>query len=81
MFATNHASIALVFKNMAPSSAFWPLRGSARQVIEIEAPVVNDDQVLVRIHAAGLHAGDCFTVRGGHTHIRTCGPARTSRCG
>ena len=31
---------------------------------EINKPVVKDDEVLVRVHAAGLHAGDCFTVRG-----------------
>jgi len=37
---------------------------------EIDAPVVNDDQVLVRVHAAGLHAGDCFTVRGAPFPVR-----------
>ena len=31
---------------------------------EIEEPVVKDDSVLVRVHAAALHAGDCFTMRG-----------------
>jgi len=37
---------------------------------DIDAPVVNDDQVLVRVHAAGLHAGDCFTVRGAPFPVR-----------
>ena len=37
---------------------------------DIEVPVVNDDQVLVRVHAAGLHAGDCFTVRGAPFPVR-----------
>ncbi|MFM9881760.1 MAG: NAD(P)-dependent alcohol dehydrogenase [Burkholderiales bacterium] len=27
-------------------------------------PVVKDDEVLVRVHAAGLHIADCFCVRG-----------------
>ncbi len=31
---------------------------------EIDKPVVTDDEVLVRVHAAGLHIGDCFGVRG-----------------
>jgi len=31
---------------------------------EIEEPVVKDDSVLVRVHAAALHAGDCFGMRG-----------------
>ncbi|MEA3242207.1 MAG: alcohol dehydrogenase catalytic domain-containing protein, partial [Pseudomonadota bacterium] len=47
--------------------------GSPKDVLElrdIDAPVVNDDQVLVRVHAAGLHAGDCFTVRGAPFPVR-----------
>lgn len=31
---------------------------------EVERPVVKDNEVLVRVHAAGLHVGDCFGVRG-----------------
>lgn len=31
---------------------------------EIDRPVIKDDEVLVRVHAAGLHAGDYFLVRG-----------------
>ena len=31
---------------------------------EIDKPVVKDDDVLVRVHAAGLNAGDVFTMRG-----------------
>jgi NADPH:quinone reductase-like Zn-dependent oxidoreductase len=34
------------------------------QVRDIGKPVVTDDGVLVRVHAAGLHVGDCFGVRG-----------------
>ncbi len=37
---------------------------------DIDTPVVSDDQVLVRVHAAGLHAGDCFTVRGAPFPVR-----------
>ena len=31
---------------------------------EIERPAINDDDVLVRVHAAALHIGNCFSVRG-----------------
>jgi NADPH:quinone reductase-like Zn-dependent oxidoreductase len=31
---------------------------------EIDKPVAQDDDVLVRVHAAALHAGDYFTMRG-----------------
>ena len=33
-------------------------------VRDIEKPVVKNDDVLVRVQAAGLHVGDCFGVRG-----------------
>jgi len=33
-------------------------------VRDIDKPVVHDDEVLIRVHAAGLHVGDCFSVRG-----------------
>jgi len=31
---------------------------------EIDRPVANDDDVLVRVHAASLAAGDYFAMRG-----------------
>jgi NADPH:quinone reductase-like Zn-dependent oxidoreductase len=31
---------------------------------DIDKPVAKDDEVLVRVRAAGLHVGDCFGVRG-----------------
>jgi NADPH:quinone reductase-like Zn-dependent oxidoreductase len=37
---------------------------------EIGEPVALDDHVLVRVHAAGLHVGDCFTVRGSPLAVR-----------
>jgi NADPH:quinone reductase-like Zn-dependent oxidoreductase len=37
---------------------------------DIDKPVVSDDEVLVRVHAAGLHVGDCFAVRGAPFAIR-----------
>ena len=37
---------------------------------DIDAPVAKNDQVLVRVHTAGLHAGDCFTVRGAPFPVR-----------
>ena len=37
---------------------------------EIAKPVVKDDDVLVRVHAAGLNAGDVFTMRGAPSAVR-----------
>lgn len=37
---------------------------------EIDKPVVKDDDVLVRVHAAALHAGDYFTMRGMPVAVR-----------
>ncbi len=37
---------------------------------EIDEPVVKDDDVLVRVHAAGLNASDYFTMRGSPWAIR-----------
>jgi NADPH:quinone reductase-like Zn-dependent oxidoreductase len=34
------------------------------RVRDVDTPVVKDDEVLVRVSAAGLHVGDCFGVRG-----------------
>jgi len=31
---------------------------------EIDRPVAKDHEVLIRVHAAALHVGDCFSVRG-----------------
>ncbi len=31
---------------------------------DVPIPTIDDDQVLVRVHAAALHVGDCFAVRG-----------------
>ncbi|MEE9319725.1 MAG: NAD(P)-dependent alcohol dehydrogenase [Granulosicoccus sp.] len=31
---------------------------------DVDTPMIKDDQVLVRVRAAGLHIGDCFGVRG-----------------
>lgn len=37
---------------------------NALEQVVIDRPVPEDSQVLVRVHAAGLHVGDCFAVRG-----------------
>jgi hypothetical protein len=34
------------------------------EVMDIDKPVAGDNEVLVRVQAAGLHVGDCFGVRG-----------------
>ena len=31
---------------------------------DVDLPTINEHEVLVRVHAAGLHVGDCFSVRG-----------------
>jgi len=37
---------------------------------DIDKPAINDEQILVRVHAAGLHVGDCFGVRGSPLPMR-----------
>jgi NADPH:quinone reductase-like Zn-dependent oxidoreductase len=37
---------------------------------EIDRPVVKDDGVLVRVHAAAVHAGDYFAMRGMPVAVR-----------
>ena len=41
---------------------YGPLDGL--ELRDIDKPTVNSDEVLVRVRAAGLHIGDCFSVRG-----------------
>ncbi len=41
---------------------YGPLDGL--ELRDIDKPAVNDDEVLVRVRASGLHIGDCFSVRG-----------------
>jgi NADPH:quinone reductase-like Zn-dependent oxidoreductase len=31
---------------------------------EVDRPALKDDEILVRVHAAALHAGDCFVMKG-----------------
>ena len=40
------------------------------RIRDIERPAIKDDGVLVRVHAAGVHVGDCFGVRGAPFAIR-----------
>lgn len=37
---------------------------------DVELPVVRDDEVRIRVHAAGLHIGDCFIMRGSPLPLR-----------
>jgi len=37
---------------------------------DVDTPVIADDQVLVKVHAASLHVGDCFCVRGDPFMVR-----------
>lgn len=34
------------------------------KLCDIDKPIIRDDEILVRVHAAGLHIGDSFGVRG-----------------
>jgi NADPH:quinone reductase-like Zn-dependent oxidoreductase len=43
---------------------FYGEPGSVLSVREVERPEVPDDGVLVRVHAASIHIGDCLVVRG-----------------
>ena len=47
-------------------AAYYPRYGELEhvQIQDRPKPAVADDQVLVRVHAAALHVGDCFGVRG-----------------
>ena len=41
--------------------------GSAKDVLEFretEQPTAKDDEVLLRVHAASIHAGDCLVMQG-----------------
>jgi NADPH:quinone reductase-like Zn-dependent oxidoreductase len=38
---------------------------------EVDTPAPAEDEVLVRVRAAGLHVGDCFSVRGSPLIMRT----------
>ena len=60
-----------------PSREARPARQTMRAIVQdeygsldvlrlrdIDKPVAKDHEVLIRVHAAGLHVGDCFSVRG-----------------
>jgi len=46
---------------------------------EISKPVAGDDDVLIRVHAAGLYAGDTFIMRGVPYVLRLVGGLRRPR--
>jgi NADPH:quinone reductase-like Zn-dependent oxidoreductase len=48
---------------------------------EIDSPVIGDDEVLVRVHAAGLHIGDVFGVEGSPFVVRLATGLRRPRYG
>ncbi len=48
---------------------------------DIETPAVRKDEVLVRVHAAGLHRGDTFGVRGSPFPVRLMSGVRRPRYG
>jgi NADPH:quinone reductase-like Zn-dependent oxidoreductase len=47
----------------------------------IDRPKIGADEVLVRVHAAGLHVGDCFGVRGSPWPLRAVSGLRRPRYG
>jgi NADPH:quinone reductase-like Zn-dependent oxidoreductase len=50
-------------------------------VKDIDRPSIKDDQVLVRVRAAGLHVGDCFCVRGSPYGVRLMSGLRKPKYG
>jgi len=52
----------------SPMKAIVRLRygppGDVLELSEIERPAINDDEVLVRVHAASIHVGDAHAVKG-----------------
>ncbi len=48
---------------------------------DIDKPVLKDDEVLVRVHAAGLHVGDSFGVRGSPFLMRMATGLLKPKCG
>src|SRR5262245_50464177 len=42
--------------------AYGPLE--SLELRQLERPTIGDHEVLVRVHAAALHIGDCYAVRG-----------------
>jgi NADPH:quinone reductase-like Zn-dependent oxidoreductase len=50
-------------------------------VRDIDMPVVKNHGVLVRVRAAGLHVGDCFSVRGAPLAMRIATGLRKPKCG
>jgi NADPH:quinone reductase-like Zn-dependent oxidoreductase len=40
------------------------------KLLEIDKPAIGDHEVLIRVHAAGLHIGDSFGVRGSPLFVR-----------
>jgi NADPH:quinone reductase-like Zn-dependent oxidoreductase len=58
--------------------------GAPEEVLKsrrIDRPRIRRDEVLVRVHAAGLHVGDCFGVRGSPWPLRMVSGLRRPRYG
>ena len=58
--------------------------GAPEEVLKsrrIDKPQISRDEVLVRVHAAGLHVGDCFGVRGSPLPLRAVSGLRRPKYG
>lgn len=58
--------------------------GAPEEVLQsrrIDKPDIGRDEVLVRVHAAGLHVGDCFGVRGSPWPLRMISGLRRPKYG
>jgi NADPH:quinone reductase-like Zn-dependent oxidoreductase len=58
--------------------------GAPEEVLKsrrIDKPQIGRDEVLVRVHAAGLHVGDCFGVRGSPLPLRAVSGLRRPKYG
>jgi NADPH:quinone reductase-like Zn-dependent oxidoreductase len=94
MEASDHHNAATSPMGVARSQAIGSPRATMRAIVhdrygspdvlrvrDIDKPVVTDDEVLVRVHAAGLHVGDCFGVRGAPLPMRMATGLRKPRYG
>ena len=83
MNASAQHSAAPPSAQVKPSAVAEPVRQTMQAMVQgrygsfnvlglrnIDRPVPKDHQVLVRVHAAGLHVGDCFGVRGAPLGMR-----------
>jgi NADPH:quinone reductase-like Zn-dependent oxidoreductase len=69
---------------MSMRAVIYDRYGAPEEVLKsrrIDKPQIGDEEVLVRVHAAGLHVGDCFGVRGSPLPVRLISGLRRPKYG